>query len=172
MAYELEGIIKAIMDTQTFGSGFTKREFVVTTGDDKYPQDIKMEVVKDKTTLLDKYSIGQRVKVGFELRGNEHNGRYYVNVLAWRIHLADGSEPPASDAPSAPRSSAPSAPRQDRGARPDRGNDAGGNRDRGGERPPRKDWEDERRGGGGGGRREEYRGGGGRRGNAEDDIDF
>lgn len=176
MAFEVEGTIKLIMDTQTFGSGFTKREFVVTIGDDRYPQDIKMEVVKDKTSLLDRYKTGQRVKIGFDLRGGEHNGRYYVNVQAWRIHPADGSEPsPSGENSSAPRSSAP-APRPDRAPRPpdrdggggDRGRSSGGGGDRG-----RKDWDDDRRGGGGGGggRREEYRGGG-RRGNQEDDIDF
>ena len=37
MAFEVEGTLKVIMDTQTFGSGFTKREFVVTVGDDRYP---------------------------------------------------------------------------------------------------------------------------------------
>ena len=175
MAFEVEGTIKLIMDTQTFGSGFTKREFVVTIGDDRYPQDIKMEVVKDKTSLLDRYKTGQRVKIGFDLRGGEHNGRYYVNVQAWRIHPADGTEAPAGEASSsAPRSSPP--PRQERGPRPDRdgggggGGGGGGFRDRGdrGDRG-RKDWDEERRSGG---RRDEFRGGGGRRGNQEDDIDF
>ncbi len=169
MAFEIEGNIKLIMDTLTLGSGFTKREFVVTIGDDRYPQDIKMEVVKDKTMLLDKYKAGQRVKIGFDLRGNEHNGRYYVTVQAWRIHLADGSDAPAAgDAP--PRNSAPpSQPRPERAAPrpPDRGGDDRGSRgpDRGGKR----DWEEDRRGGG---RREEFRGGGGKRSNQEDDIDF
>ena len=35
--------------------------------------------------------------MGFDIRGGEHNGRYYVNLQAWRIHPADGSEgPPAA----------------------------------------------------------------------------
>ena len=110
MSFEIEGILKVIMDTQTFGSGFTKREFVVTVGDDKYPQDIKMEFVKDNTVLLDKFKTGQRVKIGFNLRGGEHNGRYYVNVQAWRIHPADGSEAPSGGGEA--RSSGP--PRQER----------------------------------------------------------
>lgn len=92
MGYEIEGTIKVIMDIMTFGSGFTKREFVITSGDDKYPQDIKMEFVKDKTALLDRFRPGQRVKVGFEIRGNENNGKYYVSLSAWRINPADGSD--------------------------------------------------------------------------------
>ncbi len=41
------GTIKVIEDLKTFPSGFMKREFVITTND-KYPQDIKFEVTKDK----------------------------------------------------------------------------------------------------------------------------
>ncbi len=172
MAFEIEGTIKVIMETQTFGSGFTKREFVLTIGDDRYPQDIKMEFVKDKTSLLDKYKVGQRVKIGFDLRGGLHNERYYVSVQAWRIHPAEGGEAPAAAADggesrrepgSGGYAGAGAAPRSDR-PRPDRG----GGDDRGG-RPDRGAREDDRRPR----RQEEYRGGGGRRGgNSEDDIDF
>lgn len=51
-AYEMTGAVKVVMDEVTFPSGFNKREFVVTTEDDRYPQDIKFETVKEKTALL------------------------------------------------------------------------------------------------------------------------
>ncbi len=89
MEYEIEGSIKAIMDTQTFDSGFTKREFVITT-EEKFPQDVKLETIKDKTALLDGFSEGQRVKASFNIRGNEYKGKYYVNLQAWKINPADG----------------------------------------------------------------------------------
>ena len=39
MAYDLTGTIKVIQEAQTFGAkGFTKREFVVTVKEGKYPQ--------------------------------------------------------------------------------------------------------------------------------------
>ncbi len=37
MSYELTGKIKLIQDEQTFASGFTKREMVVTVDDGRYP---------------------------------------------------------------------------------------------------------------------------------------
>ncbi len=46
MTYELTGKIKLIQDEQTFASGFTKREMVVTVDDGRYPQDINLEFVK------------------------------------------------------------------------------------------------------------------------------
>jgi hypothetical protein len=84
MSYEATGTIKVVMDTQTFDSGFSKREFVVTTKE-QYPQDLKFELVKDKISLIEKYKTGDDVKVSFNLRGNEYNGRYFVNLGAWKI---------------------------------------------------------------------------------------
>lgn len=151
------------MDTQTFGSGFTKREFVVTVGDDRYPQDIKMEFVKDKTSLLDKYRPGLRVKIGFDLRGGEHNGRYYVNLQAWRIHPADGSEPTIEGGETRGSGGSGPPPRQDRAPKPERSGDDRGGRERG----SRERWDDDRKP-----RRQQDDFRGGRRGNYEDDIDF
>lgn len=80
----VKGNIKLIKETQTFESGFSKREFVVTT-QEQYPQDIKMEFVKDKCSILDNYKENDLVEVGINLRGNEYEGKYYVNIQAWRI---------------------------------------------------------------------------------------
>lgn len=83
--YEAKGKIKVIFDTQEFPSGFSKREFVVTTGDDNYPQDIKFEIIKDKCAWLDKFEAGQEVAVHFDIRGNEYKDKYYVNLNCWKI---------------------------------------------------------------------------------------
>lgn len=91
--YVLEGTVKKIFDMQTFDSGFTKREFVVTS-DDKYPQDIKFECVKDKCSLLESISDNDRVKVSFNVRGNEYNEKFYVNLQAWRVEAAGAGEEP------------------------------------------------------------------------------
>lgn len=105
-AFELDGTIKEVMDKMTFQSGFSKREFVVTDDDDRYPQDIKMEMVKENCALLDSFQKGDRVHVTFSLRGNLYQGRYFTNIQAFKIAKleADGStsEPipqPADDFP-------------------------------------------------------------------------
>ena len=90
----LNGTIKVIEQTQEFSSGFTKREFVITT-DDKYPQDIKLELIKDNCAKLDQYSVGQSITVDFNVRGNEFNGKYYVNLQAWR--LSGGAAPQTTE---------------------------------------------------------------------------
>jgi len=89
--YEAAGKIKVINETQSFASGFTKREFVVTTAHDKYPQDLKFEIVKDKCSQLDAFEVGQDVQVSFDIRGNEYNGKYFVNLSCWKIQAANGA---------------------------------------------------------------------------------
>ena len=88
--YEANGKIKLISETQNFPSGFSKRECVVTTGDTKYPQDLKFEMVKDKCAILDNYKEGSDVKVSFDVRGNEYNGKYYVNLSCWKLEGGSG----------------------------------------------------------------------------------
>jgi hypothetical protein len=81
---EVSGKIKMIFDEQSFASGFTKREFVVTT-QEQYPQDLKFECVKDKTAMLNGLQPGEDVTVHFNLRGNEYQGKYFVNLQAWKL---------------------------------------------------------------------------------------
>ncbi|MBA3900576.1 MAG: DUF3127 domain-containing protein [Bacteroidetes bacterium] len=107
---DVTGKIKLISSTQTFDSGFSKREFVITTTE-QYPQDIKLEVIKDKCSILDKYAVGSDVNVSFNLRGNEFNGKYYVNLQAWKIEPLEGAAQNQSEPASA--SSDPIIPQAD-----------------------------------------------------------
>lgn len=84
-SYTLKGSIKVLEDTNVISDKFSKREFVVTVPDEKYPQDIKLEVVNDKCDALNQFSVGQEVLVEFNLRGNEYNDRFYVNLSAWKV---------------------------------------------------------------------------------------
>ncbi|MGB3119120.1 MAG: DUF3127 domain-containing protein [Verrucomicrobiales bacterium] len=97
MSYELQGTIKEIFETKEFNKGFTKREFVVTINEgDRFPQHIKMQLVKERCAILDQYKIGDRVKVSFELRGSEYKERYFTEIQAWRIDPAEGEAPQIS----------------------------------------------------------------------------
>ena len=109
MAYELSGKIKLIQEPKTFDSGFTKREMVVIVEDGKYPQEINIEFVQDKVTLLDSLGPGQEVTVTFDIRGREYNGRYFNNLQGWKV-VTLGNEPSlaADDQSSAPPFPSPS----------------------------------------------------------------
>ncbi len=87
---EVQGRIKLIGETQTFGAnGFRKREVVVTT-EEQYPQHIMIEFVQDKTDLLNNFQVGQQVKVNINLRGREWvnpqgETKYFNSIQGWRI---------------------------------------------------------------------------------------
>lgn len=87
---EVQGKVKMIGETQTFGSnGFRKRELVVTT-EEQYPQHIMIEFVQDKSDLLNSYAAGQDVKVSINLRGREWTNpqgevKYFNSIQGWRI---------------------------------------------------------------------------------------
>jgi len=101
MPNEITGTILEIFPEQTFVSGFSKREFVVTTRD-RYPQPIKLEFTKERCAQLDGYQPGDPVRVFYNLRGNEYNGRYFVNLQAWRIEPEGAAGPGPGDSPHGP----------------------------------------------------------------------
>lgn len=110
--YKAIGNVHHIGDLQTFDSGFTKREFVIEVQDGKYPQMVKFEAVKDKTALLDGLQHRDEIEVSFNLRGNEYNGKYYTNLIAWNIkQLAANPNPdPGEGYRKAAGQSAPATP--------------------------------------------------------------
>ncbi len=95
--FEINGTIKKVFEEQTFGSGFNKREFVLTIESGRFPQDIKFECVKDKVALVADLKPGAQVKVFFDLRGREWKESYFVNLNAWKIEAVGAT--PAAPAP-------------------------------------------------------------------------
>lgn len=87
---EVQGKVKRIGNTETFGSNnFQKREIVVET-DEKYPQPLSVEFVQDKCRLLDSFKLGESVKIGINLRGREWTSpqgetKYFNTIQGWRI---------------------------------------------------------------------------------------
>ena len=87
---EIQGRIKMIDETKTYGNnGFRKREVVLTT-EEQYPQHILVEFVQDKTDLLNSYQVGQLVKISINLRGREWvnprgETKYFNSIQGWRI---------------------------------------------------------------------------------------
>ena len=96
--FEITGTVKKVFPEQTFGSGFNKREFVLTIEAGKFPQDIKFECVKDKVALVAALKPGTKAKVFFDLRGREWKESYFVNLNCWKIEsLGGGADAPADD---------------------------------------------------------------------------
>ena len=93
---EVQGWIKVIGEVQEISATFKKRELVVST-DEQYPQTLSIEFIQDKTDLLNKFEIGQNIKVGINLRGREWENpqtkeiKYFNSIQGWRIELVENS---------------------------------------------------------------------------------
>lgn len=94
---EIQGKIKMIDETKTFGNnGFRKREVVITT-EEQYPQHILVEFVQDKCDLLNKHKVGEIVKISINLRGREWTNpqgevKYFNSVQGWRIETLQADQ--------------------------------------------------------------------------------
>lgn len=104
---EVTGRVKKIFETQTFDSGFRKRELIVTT-EEQYPQHISIEFLQDKVDLLNDIIEGAAVKVSINLRGREWTNpegvtRYFNSIVGWRLEKLDGQSTSAPvDMPAVP----------------------------------------------------------------------
>jgi hypothetical protein len=104
---EVQGRIKMIDETKTYGNnGFRKREMVVTT-EEQYPQHILVEFVQDKCDLLNNYQVGQEVKISINLRGREWTNpqgetKYFNSIQGWRIEAVPPEQPDGQVPPVAP----------------------------------------------------------------------
>lgn len=85
----IKGTITHIGETKTFGQkGFTKRDLVIQT-EEKYPQELLVEVTKDKCAELDAMSKGQTISVSCNLKGRRWEGpngvKFFLSLEVWRI---------------------------------------------------------------------------------------
>ena len=102
---EVQGTLKLIDETKTYGSnGFRKREVVLTT-EEQYPQHLMIEFVQDKTDLLNNFKVGESVKISINLRGREWvnpqgETKYFNSIQGWRIERMEADLP--ADMPPTP----------------------------------------------------------------------
>ena len=81
------GAIISKLPPKQVSEKFRIQEFILRVGEpnDKYPQEIKFQLVNDKTDLLDFIQVNDVVEVTFDLRGREYNGTHYVTLNATKV---------------------------------------------------------------------------------------
>ena len=93
MSFEVEGKLHKVFEMESKTSSFQAREFVLEVMSGSYPQFVKFQLVQDRCALLDNHKEGQTIKVFFDLRGREWQGKYFTNLNAWKIESAGASVP-------------------------------------------------------------------------------
>ena len=98
MALEIEGRIARKLNVQTGTSArgaWSKQEFILEYQEGNFPSQICMYVWgEDKVRDLEKYQVGDKVRISFNLSSREFNGRWYTDVRAWRIEPAGQAAQP------------------------------------------------------------------------------
>lgn len=84
---------------------FSKREFVIKTNEDKFPQEILVQLTQDNCSKLDGFNVGDQVIAQYNLRGRgyvnkEGVKKYFNSIEIWSIKKDSGAitaEPKMSD---------------------------------------------------------------------------
>jgi hypothetical protein len=85
MTHTTTGVIINKLPAKQVSEKFRVQEFILKVGDDKYPQEVKFQLVNDNIDLLDFIQVNEQVEVTFELRGREYNGTHYVSLNALKV---------------------------------------------------------------------------------------
>ena len=96
--YEYTGVVEAVCEKQTFPSGFSKRDLVLTDDvgqQSQYPNHIAFTFKKDNCSLLDSVQEGQRVKVRFAIDGREWTNpqgqvKYFTDLTDLKLEVLSG----------------------------------------------------------------------------------
>jgi len=117
MALELVGkLIKTLPEVsgQSQKGPWSKQEFVLETLDSQYPKKVCLTAWGEKVNDLKQFAEGDTLKATFSAESREYNDRWYTELRAFRIEIAEGeaaapSAPAAGGYSSRPAQAAPSA---------------------------------------------------------------
>jgi len=93
MSFEITGKLTEKFDVVVVSDKFRKREFVIEVSPDNpdlnFTDLVKFQLTQDKVDLIGDSTIGNDIKVNFNIRGRkwEKDGKtsYFTNLEAWRI---------------------------------------------------------------------------------------
>lgn len=96
--YEYTGVVEKVLATQTFSSGFSKRDIVLTDDvgtESKWPNHIAFTFKKDAASVLETVKEGQRVKIRFAIDGREWTNpqgqvKYFTDLTGLKLEVLNG----------------------------------------------------------------------------------
>ena len=105
---EIEGRIVrklAVQSGQSARGAWARQDFILEYQDGNFPSQVCFTAWgEDKVRDLDRFQVGDSVKVAFNIRSREYNDRWYNDLRTWRISAAGGAAPTAPQPEAAPAS--------------------------------------------------------------------
>ena len=121
--YEYTGVVEKMLTTQSFASGFSKRDVVKTDDvgtETKWPNHIAFTFKKEAASVLDTVREGQRAKIRFAIDGREWTNpqgqvKYFTDLTGLKLEVlnADGSSTEPEPVPPPAEPSFPEDPAVD-----------------------------------------------------------
>jgi hypothetical protein len=99
---EVSGTLFLVSEEQSGVSkngNWIKRDFVLDIPGGKYPKKLCLSAWGDLSTQVKSIPLGTSLKVQFDLSSRESNGRWYTDVKAWKVELANGINSDDSSSP-------------------------------------------------------------------------
>ncbi len=98
--FEIDGKVKVKLASQggTSSRGeWLKQDFVLEYQDGNFPAEICLTAFgQDKVSELEKFQIGDSVRVSFNIRAREYNGRWYNDLRVWKVAAGGAGAPQQS----------------------------------------------------------------------------
>ena len=84
---DITGTVIQILPEQRFNgkNGEVVKNFFILETKEQYPQKIKFEVFGEDKWKAMGVIVGQDVSVQFDIKGAEWQGKYFVNLQAWKV---------------------------------------------------------------------------------------
>ena len=98
-SFEIQGKLHKVFPSENKSGSFQAREFVIEVESGQYSQLIKFQLTQERCDLIDSYSEGEEIQVHFDLRGREWDGKYFINLNAWRLNRPSSTEKTDSPKP-------------------------------------------------------------------------
>jgi hypothetical protein len=100
MALEFVGKLVKKMPEQSGQSkngAWKRQDFLLETTEQQYSKKALFSAWGDKVDALDQYSIGDILKVYFNIEAREYNERWYNDVKIWKVEAASGATSTKAD---------------------------------------------------------------------------
>lgn len=93
--------------TSKAGNQWRKKEYVLET-EETYPKKIHFDFFGDRVDQF-RLTVGQRVRLSFDIESREYNGRWYTSIRGWNAVPADDAPAAQPMQQAAPAPAAPAA---------------------------------------------------------------
>ncbi|MBO4770967.1 MAG: DUF3127 domain-containing protein [Bacteroidales bacterium] len=113
-ALEVEGKLVQLLEKRSGvsanGTNWTSQDFVIEIPG-QYVSNAVFNVYGDRVQL-DQFQIGEYIKVSFDIRGREYQGKWYNTLNAWKVERPNAAAPQqqAAAPQAAPQQAAPVPP--------------------------------------------------------------